>query len=45
MKKTDTKKPKEKKPEVDFSQLSMDDIAKRVLETPPKPKTKKKKED
>lgn len=40
----DNKKPKDKEPEVDFSQFTMDDIAKRVLETPPKPKPNKKKE-
>jgi hypothetical protein len=41
MEKTKNKKPKDKEPEIDFSQLSMDDIARRVLNTPPKPKTKK----
>jgi len=38
---SDKKKPKDKKPKVDFSQTSMDDIAQRFLETPPKPKKKK----
>lgn len=42
MKNTDSRKPKDKEPEVDFSQTSMDDIAKRFLETPPKPKKKEK---
>jgi len=41
MKDSDNKKPKDKEPEVDFSQTSMDDIAKRFLEKPPKPKPSK----
>jgi hypothetical protein len=45
MKTSDSKKPKDKEPEVDFSQFSMDDVAKRVLETPPNPKTSKKKQE
>jgi hypothetical protein len=44
MKDSKIKKPKNKEPEIDFTQFSMDDIAKRVLETPPKPKIKNKKE-
>jgi hypothetical protein len=40
---SDKKKSKDKEPEVDFSQLTMDDIAKRFLEKPPKPKPTKKK--
>jgi hypothetical protein len=43
MKDSKIKKPKNKEPEIDFTQFSMDDIAKRVLETPPKPKIKNKK--
>jgi hypothetical protein len=43
MKNPDNKKPKDKEPEIDFSQVSVDDIAKRFLEKPPKPKTVKKK--
>ncbi len=43
MTKNPPKKSKDKEPEVDFSQFSMDDIARRVLETPPKPKKKEKK--
>jgi len=42
MAKPDSKKPKDKEPEVDFSKISVDDIAKRFLETPPKPKKKEK---
>ncbi len=45
MKNSDNIKSKDKEPEVDFSQVSMDDIAKRFLEKPPKPKTKKKKKE
>jgi hypothetical protein len=41
----DKKKPKDKKEEVDFSQVSMDDIAKKFLETPPKPREKEKKKE
>jgi hypothetical protein len=46
MKDSASKKPKDKdkEPEVDFSQFTMDDIAKRVLETPPKPKKQKEKD-
>jgi len=44
MKKPDIKNPKDKEPEIDFSQVSMDDIAKRFLEKPPKPKTNKKRQ-
>ncbi len=39
---SDSKKPKEKEPEVDFTAITPEDIARRFLETPPKPKTKKK---
>jgi hypothetical protein len=42
---SDSKKSKEEKPEIDFTNVSPDDIAKRFLETPPKPKTKKKEKD
>jgi hypothetical protein len=42
MEKPNSKKPKEKEPEVDFSQFTMDDIAKWVLDTPPKPKKREK---
>jgi hypothetical protein len=42
MKNSDNKKPKEKEPEVDFSNISPDDIAKKFLESPPKPKKKEK---
>lgn len=45
MKEFDSKKPKDKEPEIDFSQFTMDDIAKRVLETPPKPKLSKTKRE
>jgi len=38
---SDKKKPKKEKEEVDFTNITPDDIAKRFLETPPKPKTKK----
>ena len=41
MKKSDSKKPKDKEPEIDFTQFTMDDIARRMLNTPPKPKTTK----
>ncbi len=37
----DTKKPKKKEPEIDFTQFMVDDIARRMLATPPKPRTKK----
>ena len=43
MNKPDNKKPKDKEPQVDFSKVSVDDIAKRFLETPPKSRTKKEK--
>lgn len=43
--KNNSKKPQGKEPEVDFSQVSMDDIAKRFLGKPPKPKSTKKKVD
>ncbi len=43
MKKSDTKKPKDKEPEIDFTQFTVDDIARRMLATPPKPKQAKKK--
>lgn len=43
-KKPDTKKPKEKEPEIDFTKFTPDDIARRMLSTPPKPKIKKEKE-
>jgi hypothetical protein len=42
MKNSDNKKPEDKEPEIDFTNVSSDDIAKRFLETPPKPKPKKK---
>ena len=42
MSKLDKKKSRKEKEEVDFSQVTMDDIAKRFLETPPKPKKKEK---
>jgi hypothetical protein len=42
---SDEKKPKDKEPEVDLSQVSADDIAKRFLETPPKSKPTKQKDD
>jgi hypothetical protein len=44
-KSSDSKKPKEKEPEVDFSQISPDDIARQFLETPPKPKRNKRSKD
>ena len=40
---SDNKKPKDKEPEIDFTQFTVDDIARRMLKTPPKPKTAKKK--
>ncbi|MGO9620964.1 MAG: hypothetical protein ACLPT6_06135 [Desulfobaccales bacterium] len=40
---SDSKKPKGKEPEIDFTQFTVDDIARRMLATPPKPKKKKKK--
>jgi len=45
MRKTDSKKPKEKEPEIDFTQFTVDDIARRMLATPPKPKKSKKKKE
>jgi hypothetical protein len=42
MKNTDTKKPRKKEPEIDFTQFTVDDIARRMLATPPKPKKKPK---
>jgi len=42
--KKDSKKPKKKEPEIDFTQFSVDDIARRMLATPPKPKKKEKKD-
>jgi len=42
--KNDTKKPKKKEPEIDFTNVTADDIARRVLATPPNPKPSKKKE-
>lgn len=42
MKKSDIKKPKNKEPEIDFTQFTVDDIARRMLATPPKPKKKEK---
>jgi len=41
MKKVDSKKPNNKEPEIDFTQFTVDDIARRMLATPPKPKKKK----
>jgi hypothetical protein len=38
------KKPKKKEPEIDFTQFSPDDIARRMLVTPPKPIKRKKAE-
>lgn len=38
------KKSKTQKEEVDFTNITPDDIAKRFLETPPKPKKKEKKD-
>jgi len=42
---SDTKKLKDKEPETDFTKVSPDDIARRFLATPPKPKKKEKKQD
>jgi len=39
---SDKKKPKDKKEEVDLTQFTPDEIAKRFLEAPPKPKKKQK---
>ncbi|MFZ0050281.1 MAG: hypothetical protein WAK96_00770 [Desulfobaccales bacterium] len=39
--KTNTEKPKKKEPDIDFTQFTIDDIARRMLATPPKPKLKK----
>jgi len=44
MKNSDSKKAKDKEPEIDFTNVSPDDIARRFLEKPPKPKSKKEKE-
>ena len=41
----DNKNPQDQKPEINFSQVSADDIAKKFLETPPKPKKKEEKQD
>jgi hypothetical protein len=41
---SDSKNPKKKEPEIDFTNVTADDIARRVLATPPKPKKKKEKE-
>ncbi|MGP8051385.1 MAG: hypothetical protein ACLPYB_12350 [Desulfobaccales bacterium] len=41
MKKSDIQKPKQNKEEVDFTNITEDDIAQRFLELPPKPRTKK----
>jgi hypothetical protein len=41
MKNPDSKKSKKKEPEIDFTQFTVDDIARRMLATPPKPKTRK----
>jgi hypothetical protein len=43
MKKPSNKK-KERETEIDFTQFTMDDIARKVLNTPPKPKTQKEKQ-
>ena len=43
MEDSDCKKPKEKEPEIDFTNMTADDIARCVLATPPKPKKKEKK--
>lgn len=45
MKTSDDKKPKKKEVEIDFTQFTVDDIARRMLATPPKPKKKEKKQD
>jgi hypothetical protein len=42
MKESKNNKVKDKKEEVDLTQFTPDDIAKRFLETPPKPKKKEK---
>jgi hypothetical protein len=42
---SEKKKPKKKKEEIDFTNVTADDIARRVLATPPKPKTIKRKID
>jgi hypothetical protein len=41
---SDSKKPKKIEPEIDFTNVSADDIARRVLATPPKPKKREKAE-
>jgi hypothetical protein len=38
----DSDKKKKEKQEIDFTQFTMDDIARKVLNTPPKPKQVKK---
>jgi len=38
---SEDKKPKKKKEEIDFTNITSDDIARRFLETPPKPKKRK----
>jgi len=42
MKNSEDKKPKKKKEEVDFTNITPDDIARRFFETPPKPRKKEK---
>jgi hypothetical protein len=44
MKDSDSKKPKKKEPQIDFTNITADDIARRFLESPPKPKKIKSKE-
>lgn len=44
MKNNKGEKPKKQKEEIDFTNITPDDIAKKFLETPPKPKTKKEKD-
>jgi hypothetical protein len=41
----DIKKPKDKEAEIDFTNVTADDIARRVLATPPMPKKKEKKKE
>lgn len=45
MKPDNKKTNKEQKEEIDFTKFTPDDIARRVLATPPKPKKKEKKQD
>jgi hypothetical protein len=40
---SDKKEPKKKEPEIDFTQFTVDDIARRMLATPPKPRKNEKK--